>query len=103
MLVLPRKSAKIWDKFIRENRTLVYRYMVRQIIKGIQNNDSIVELFEFEGSDVRAWVPKANYLQTLQEALRVFIEAEAYEDAARVAELINTHYIDQIIKDTSTE
>lgn len=103
MLVLPSKSAKIWDKFIRENRVLVYKYMVRQITKGIQNNDNIVELFEFEGSDIRAWVPKANYLLTLQEALKVFIKAEAYEDAKHVSDVINTHYIDQIIKDTSTE
>lgn len=103
MLVLPSKSAKIWDKFIRENRVLVYKYMVREITKGIQNNNDIVELFQFEGSDIRAWVPKANYLLTLQEALKVFIKAEAYEDAAKVVELINTYYIDQIIKDTSTE
>lgn len=88
---------------MRENKTLVYKYMVRQITKGIQNNDELVELFEFEGSDVRAWVPKANYLVTLQEALKVFIRAEAYEDAKKVSDIINTYYIDQIIKDTSVE
>lgn len=103
MLVLPSKSAKIWEKFMRENKPLVYKYMVRQITKGIQGNNDKVELFEFEGSEVKAWVPKENYLITLQEALKVFIRAEAYEDAKNVSDVINTYYIDQIIKDTSTE
>jgi len=103
MLVLPNKSAKVWTKFLKENKVLVYKYIFREIKKGIQHNEDLVNLFEFEGTDISAWIPKKNYLTTLQEALRVFVKAEEYEYAGKVTELINTYYIDQLLNDTTQE
>lgn len=103
MLVLPSKTAKIWHKFLVENKVLVYKYILKQVAKGLSKDLELVYLFEFEHSKEAAWIPKSNYLTALQEALRTFVKAEEYELAAQATEVINTYYIDQLLNDTTQE
>lgn len=103
MLVLPSKTAKVFYRFIKENKVLVHKYIFRQIKKALEKDLELVHLFEFEDSGESAWVPKANYLTSLQEALRIFVKAEEYELAAQVTEVINTYYIDQLLNNTTQE
>lgn len=101
MLVLPNKSAVVWDKFLTENKVLVYKYIVREIKKNLFDNKDRIDLFKFEDNTMHAWVPKNKVLQTLQEAINIFIAAEEYEYARKADNIIKQYYIDKLIKDVN--
>lgn len=101
MLVLPSKNARIWERFLEENQTLVYKYIVREIKKGIKENKDVVDLFKFDDNSMHAWVKKSNYLTTLQSAMDVFIKAEEYENARKTDEVIKMYHIEKVIREST--
>jgi len=103
MIELPHKSAAVWQRFFSENRSLVHRYIVRQIKKAIQQDQSKVCLFVFKGTSDATWIYRKNYLFMLEEALKTFIKEEAYEDAQQVKLIIDQFYINKLIEETSSE
>lgn len=103
MLVLPSKNARIWERFLEENQTLVYKYIVREIKKGIKENKEVVDLFKFDDNSMHAWVKKTNYLTTLNSAKEVFIKAEEYENAKKTDDVIRMYYIEQVIRESIKE
>ena len=100
MLVLPNKSAVVWDKFLTENKVLVYKYIVREIKKHMNENVEKIELFKFEDNSMFAWVPKSKILVTLNEALKVFVSAEEYEYASKTTAIITEYHINKLIKES---
>lgn len=100
MIVLPNKTTQVWNRFLKENKTLVYKYVVRQIEKGIKENTDRVDLFKSEDDMMHASVPKEKYLVTLQDALDIFIKAEEYETAAKTKTMIIEYQIDNLIKES---
>lgn len=102
MLVLPNKSAVVWDKFLTENKVLVYKYIVREIKKSLSTNDERVELFKFEDNTMYAWIPKLKVLQTLDEALQIFIKAEEYEYAQKTTDIITKYHVNKLINESNT-
>lgn len=103
MIELPHKSASVWQRFFTENRSLVHRYIVRQIKKAIQEDQPKVCLFVFKGTPDATWIYRKNYLFMLEEALKTFIKEEAYEDAQQVKLIIDQFYINKLIEETSSE
>lgn len=103
MIELPNKTGAVWARFFKENRTLVQRYVVRQIKKGIYNNLPKVELFKFQGSGEVTMIEEKNYLYMLENALQSFIQDEAYEDAQEVKDLVETYYINKLIEESLPE
>lgn len=101
MLNLPDKSPAVWQRFFKENRSLVYKYIVRQVEKGIKQNLPKVELFTFEGDDHASYAHQQNYLLILQEAMQVFIKVEDYESASRTKKLIDEYHINKLIKESN--
>ena len=100
MLVLPNKSAIVWDRFLTENKVLVYKYIVREIKKGLFSDTEKIELFRFEDNTMFAWVPKNKAMDTLAEALKIFIDAEEYEYAQKTNNIINSYHINKLIKES---
>lgn len=101
MLVLPNKSAQVWDKFIKENQVLVYKYIVRAIRDGLKTDEEKIDLFKFDDNTMFAWVPRNKALITLEDAMQVFIKAEEYEYAAKTKNIITRYYIDKLIDESS--
>ena len=101
MLVLPNKSAVVWDRFLTENKVLVYKYIVREIKKGLQQETDTIDLFRFEDNTMYAWIPKTKVLQTLNEAIQLFIKSEEYEYAQKTVNIVNSYHINNLIKESN--
>jgi protein-arginine kinase activator protein McsA len=100
MLVLPNKSITIWKTFWEENRSLVYKYVIKQIKSAIKEDKKYAVLFTFEGTNNKIWVEQKYYLDTLQQALDEFVKYEEFEYAARVKKIINELHVSNLIKET---
>ncbi len=101
MLVLPNKTTKVWDRFLAENKILVYKYVVKQVEKGIKQNNNKVDLFKSEDDKMYAYVPKDKYLLTLEDALDIFIKEEEYEAAAKTKKIIIEYQINKLINESA--
>jgi len=101
MLVLPNRTSAIWDRFLKENQVLVYKYIVREINRNIDIEQDRIDLFKFEDDTMYAWIPKNKVLKTLQKAMKIFIKAEEYEYARKTDNIIKSYHINKLIKDTT--
>jgi hypothetical protein len=101
MLELPDKSPAVWNKFFKENKSLVYRYVLKQVKSAIENDLPKIELFKFKNSGKINMVYQKDYVFVLEEALKSFIQTEDYEYAGQAKNLINTYYINTLIKESS--
>lgn len=100
MLVLPTKTSIIWNRFLKENEVLVYKYIVREIRRNIDVEQDRIDLFKFEDDTMHAWIPTNKVLITLQKAMKVFIKAEEYEYARKTDNVIKAYHINKLIKDS---
>jgi hypothetical protein len=101
MLVLPSKSAVVWDKFLTENKVLVYKYIVREIKRCLYDDEEKIYLFKFEDNTMFAWVPKDKALQTLEDALGIFVKEEEYEYAQKTKSVIDKYHVYKLIKESN--
>ena len=99
MIVLPNKSALVWERFLRENEILVYKFIIREIKKNLDSPEDRIQLFKFEDDTMFAWIPKKRVLDTLTNALDVFIKAEEYEYARKTDTLIKQYHINKLISE----
>jgi hypothetical protein len=100
MLVLPNKSSIVWNKFLKENQVLVYKYIVREIKRNLTTDTEVIDLFKFEDNSMHAWLPRKDMTKTLERALEVFIATEEYEYAEKTNAIIKSYYINKLIKDS---
>lgn len=100
MLELPDKSPIVWERFFKENKAVVYRYVIRQINTAIEQNTSQVELFKIGSIETKVIFSK-NYLPVLQEAMMEFVKVEDYEYASRTKKIIDAYHINRLIKESS--
>jgi succinate dehydrogenase flavin-adding protein (antitoxin of CptAB toxin-antitoxin module) len=99
--VLPNKSAVVWERFLKENEILVYKFMIREIKKHLDSPEDRIDLFQFEDGSMYAWIPKRKVMDTLTKAMELFVTAEEYEYAAKVDALIKQYHINKLIKESS--
>jgi succinate dehydrogenase flavin-adding protein (antitoxin of CptAB toxin-antitoxin module) len=99
MLILPIKSAAVWERFLKENEILVYKFMINEIKKHIESPADKIELFKFEDNSLRAWIPKKQVLKTLSQAFELFIKTEEYEYARKTDTLIKQYYIHELLSE----
>ena len=99
MLNLPAKPFPVIQKFLHENKLVVYKYLVKQVRKGIREDLDKVELFQIAPTHTHkkhtAVVNKKDYENVLQDAIKCAIEEEDYETAAKARDTI------QLYKDKS--
>lgn len=99
MLILPNKSAQVWERFLKENETLVYKFMVNEIKKNLESPSDRIDLFAFEDGSVHAWILKKNALKTLTQAMDAFIAAEEYEYARKTDNVIKQYHINKLLSE----
>lgn len=88
MTILPSTSLKGLELFYKENKPLVFRYIVKKIKEGIESHSPRVEFWRFSDSQTLAEAKEENYSDILAQAQTVFISAEMYEDAAICRDLL---------------
>jgi hypothetical protein len=103
MLVIPNKAQSIWSDFLKQNKVLVHKYVVREIKKAYTVGNSDADLFKFEDGKFHTKVPRKNFVKTLHDAKELFIKEQEFEYAGEVSKLINTIVIEDLIKDTLTK
>lgn len=101
MIELPDKSPAVWNKFFKENKPLVYRYIIKQVKNAIENNLPKIELFRFKNSGKTNMLYEKDYVFVLEEALKSFIQTEEYEQANEAKKLIDSYYINLLIKESN--
>lgn len=99
MLNLPPKPFPVIQKFLHENKLTVYKYLVKQVRKGIREDLEKVELFQINPVHSRqkhtAIVKQKDYEVVLQDAMHCAIKEEDYETAAKARDTL------QLYKDKS--
>jgi protein-arginine kinase activator protein McsA len=105
MLRIPEKSLNLLNNFLfdTKNKTLVYKYVVKQLNRAIKNNEPKAELFSFEGSTLVVWISKDKYIESLNVALSYFIKEEEYECAAVTKKIINNYLINTVISESNNK
>lgn len=99
MLNLPPKPFPVIQKFLNENKATVYKYLIKQVRKGIRENLDKVELFQINPvhstNKHTAVVKREDYESVLYDAMKHAIAVEDYEMAAKARDTL------QILKDDS--
>lgn len=94
MLNLPPKPFPVIQKFLYENKLVVYKYLVKQVRKGIREDLDKVELFHINPTHSAhkhtAVVKREDYETVLNDAMKYAIKEEDYETAAKVRDTIQT-------------
>lgn len=103
MIELPVRNHVFWKKFFDDNNTLVYKYIVKEIEKSIRADHSSTRLFKFvETGDIKT-ISRKNYTRVLQEALTAFVAHEEYELAHKAREVLDSHLVEQFLRETVGE
>ena len=82
MITLPTNSLGTLKHFLQNNRDLTFRFMLREINKGLDEHALQVNLFQFGETHLITAVRQPQYGLVLQQALDYFKGRELYEDAA---------------------
>ncbi len=93
MLNLPSKPFPVIQKFLHENKLVVYKYLVKQVRKGIREDLDKVELFQITP------------MHSHQKHTAV-VKKEDYETAAKVRDTIQFYKeksITKLLNDTKPE
>lgn len=99
MLNLPQKPFPVIQKFLNENKLTVYKYLIKQVRKGIREDLDKVDLFQITPVHSQqkhtAVVKRVDYEQVLQDAMKHAVKEEDYETAAKARDTL------QLYKDKS--
>lgn len=99
MLVLPTNSKYVWNKFMENNKPLIYKYIVREIKKNLESKSNKIDLFKCEDGSWYRWIPKSEIPMFLEDAVKVFVKSEEYEYAKKADELMRKYYVYKLIND----
>jgi protein-arginine kinase activator protein McsA len=99
MLNLPPKPFPVIQKFLNENKLVIYKYLLKQIRKGIRENLDKVELFQINPIHTNnkhvAIVKSADYETVLCDTIKYAVLEEDYETAAKARDTL------QLLKESS--
>lgn len=88
MITLPTSSLGSLKHFLREHRDVMFKYIVRELNRGMDENAFQVNLFQFGETNLIAAVRRSEFPIMLQQALEFFKQKELYEDAALCRDLL---------------
>jgi len=110
MLNLPPKPFPVIQKFLHENKLTVYKYLVKQIRKGIREDLEKVELFQINtihsSQKHTAIIKQKDYEVVLQDAMQYAVNEEDYETAAKVRDTLQLYKyknINKLLNDIKSE
>jgi len=90
MIQLPTTSVGTLRKFLVEHRDVMFKYIVREIERGLRKDADKINLFRFGETRYVASLKRPEYIVALEEALGFFVKQELYEEANRCKSLIGT-------------
>jgi len=90
----------VWKTFWDDNKILVYKYVVKQVRNAIKNGDNKAILFGFQDNDVKVWIDKDKYVESLERAFETFVKEEEFEYAVKLRKIINEFLIDEVIRES---
>jgi hypothetical protein len=79
-------------QFLRDHRDLMFKYIVKEISRGLENNAKRVNLFQFGETNLIAGCYRTEWSLVLEQALEFFKSKEMYEDAAICRDLLRKIY-----------
>lgn len=88
MITLPTSSLGSLKHFLREHRDVMFKYVVRELNRGLDENAFQVNLFQFGETNLIASVRRPQFGLLLQQAMDYFKQHELYEDAAQCRDLL---------------
>jgi hypothetical protein len=111
MLNLPPKPFPVIQKFLHENKLTVYKYLIKQIRKGIRENLEKVELFQINTvyssqKQHTAVIKQKDYEVVLQDAMQYAVREEDYETAAKARDTLQLYKyknINKLLNDIKSE
>lgn len=110
MLKLPQKPFPVIQKFLSENKLTVYKYLIKQVRKGIREDLDKVDLFQITPVHSQqkhtAVLKRHDYEQVLQDAMKYAVKEEDYETAAKARDTIQFYKeksITKLLNDTKSE
>jgi hypothetical protein len=72
------------EKFLDDNRTALYYYVIDKIDDVLSTGEDFVEVFGFKGTQYYVILYKDNFLATLDSYFSYFMENEMYEGCGKV-------------------
>ena len=90
MIQLPTTSVGTLRKFLAEHRDVMFKYIVKEIERGVKNEKDKITLFQFGDTRYVASLSQGEYVVALKQALGFFVKKELYEEAGRCRDLIST-------------
>ena len=100
MLEIPNKYIPKLEQFQIEHPEIVYKYYLKILEEAIIKNKNKAKFYTIEGTNVVAGVEESDYLETLFEMQKAFVEKELYELASDCKRLIRDLQINRIISDS---
>lgn len=98
MFKLPNKPFSVIQKFLIENKVLVYKYLIKKIQYAIKHDIEKIELFESPGDGTRhvAVIREPEFEKILLDAITECCTVEQYELAAKAQQVLQTYRDKQI-------
>lgn len=100
MITLPRDAKRVFAKFVKENQTMINRYVATKIKKAIEHEKDKITLWYFEGDSHGEIIAERHYNLVLEKLMNAFIEREEYEDAEKVKSTIIDYNVNKVIKES---
>lgn len=97
--ILPNTSHAKLMAFIEQEKTMVYRYIYRQLRDAIRNERDEAPLFRL-GESALVFIKKEDYQKFLLELTTHFIAAEEYEMVPQCQKLNNELIVNRVIDET---
>ena len=88
MIKLPTTSVGTLRKFLVEHRDVMFKYIVKEIERGLDKDAEKINLFRFGETRYVAALRRTEYVVALRDALNFFVKHELYEEAGRCKNLI---------------
>jgi hypothetical protein len=89
MLKFPSNSMKDFRRYYAQHQSMVCRYIMRQIRQGAEQQKDRIRLFRLGNTPFVAIVDDSDYVQSLVDFMKIFVQCEAYEEAEECKQTID--------------
>jgi len=100
MIIFPNKPAPVIKHFLDQNKSLVYKYIVKKIKHAITNDLESVEVFKHYNKIES--IKDSEFEKMLGNAIVEFCKIEDYENAAVSQKLLDKLKIKKLIDDSKS-
>ena len=98
MITLPAQTLGTLKRFLKDHRDVMFKFIMVEIQKGLDNGAERVELFQFGETKFVAACNCTEFPIILAQALSFFVDKEMYEEAATCRDLITKAKIENVIR-----